>query len=92
MSEEKEWHVWQVGYYFYAAYTLEEAIEFYCNDYGDDRSEVDFDDTHCDYADYYNDIEVGENGGEPTCSMRQQAEHLIKSGQSMPFEFARLID
>jgi hypothetical protein len=86
-QNQKEWHVWHVGYSFYAAETLEDAIQAEM-DAGADRGDISWDDDHCDHSDFFNGTE-GE--GDAIC-MCARAQQLIDEGRKMPFEFARELD
>ena len=80
--------MWEVEDHFIAATSLESAIDHFCGNWGiREREGLNYDDTHCDRCDYYADIEAED--GNPTSSMRVQAEILIDAGSVMPFEFAR---
>lgn len=82
---EDPWHVWLVDGVFYVAAKLEEAIEYHCHDWGSDRDDIQWDETHCDFSDYYEDIEADE----PSHVMHQIASKKIEGGEEMPFEIAR---
>jgi hypothetical protein len=85
-ASDPNWHVWEVSGHFIAATSLESAIDFFAGDWGVERDEVIYDDTHCDRSDYYTNLGEDEH---PSSIMRVVAEGLIADGKEMPFDFAR---